>query len=141
MIPIFSIHAIFGVVEPQFTSTQIATLVDLTVAQLGLPIGPGLAAVTERPPPEDEDEEIVQAMNPGTHEINFVFDFDPNEKEYIDSEGLVSQYNIANQICSTLLFQCLSAINCTPTYFNIKITADYVDDELYEKMVKQRFNR
>lgn len=143
MFAIFSVHSTFGIVEPQFSSEQIADIVDLLATQYGLPIGPGMAVVIPRPAPENEEEEVMQAISPGTHEVNIIFDFDPNDEYLLDmlaEDNMLNKYNVANQLCSTILFGAFHALNTVPTYFHIKIGTDYVTDELYEKMRKHRFN-
>lgn len=144
MISIFSVHVTVGVVDPQFTSEQIAGLVDILLDQYGVPVGPGLAAIIERPEPANEEEEAIQAISPGTHEINIIFDFDPNSKDFTNmlyEDTMWSRYNSANVICSTICFAALKSLNCVPTYFDIKLSGDYVTEDIYEKMQKHRFNR
>jgi hypothetical protein len=143
MVSIFSVHATFGVVDPQFSSERIAELLDALAFEYELPIGPGIAAIVPRPIPETEEEEVVQAISPGTHEVNFVFDFDPNRTDFTDvlaEDTMCNRYNLANQLCSTISFAALKAVNCIPTYFEMRMSADYVTEDLYEKMKKQRFN-
>lgn len=143
MVLLFSVHATFGVVEPQFTSNQIADVVDVFASQYGVPLGPGFSAITVRPEPENEEEEVQQAVNPGTHEVNFIFDFDPNTEDFLAilaEDTMLNRYNVANQLCSTILFAAFHSLDSIPTYFNMKIVADYVDSDLYEKAKKQRFN-
>lgn len=143
MFAIFSIHSTFGVVDPQFTSGQIADIVDFLAVQHDLPIGPGMAVIVPRPAPENEEEEVMQAISPGTHEVNIIFDFDPNDEyllEILAEDNMLNKYNVANQLCSTILFGSFHALNTIPTYFHMKIGTDYVTDELYEKMRKHRFN-
>lgn len=143
MISIFSVHVTFGLVDPQFKSEMIAEIVDTYAFEYGVPIGPGLAVVIPRPEPENEEEETIQAISPGTHEVNIVFDFDPNNELFLNvlaEDTMWNRYNVANQLCATIAFAALKTLDAIPTYFDIKISADYVDDELYEKMKKHRFN-
>jgi hypothetical protein len=143
VVSIFSIHATFGVVDPRFTSEGAADLLDALAYEYGLPIGPGIAVVVPRADPENEEEEVLQAISPGTHEVNFIFDFDPNNEEFLNmlyEDTMWNRYNVTNQLCSTICFATFRAIDCTPTYFNMRISADYVAEDLYEKMKKQRFN-
>lgn len=144
MISIFSVHVVIGVVDPQFTSDQIAGLVDILLDQYGVPVGPGMAAIVERPRPESEEEEVMQAISPGTHEVNIIFDFDPNSKNFTSmllEDTMWSRYNSTNVICSTICFAALKSLNCVPTYFNIKLNGDYITEEAYEKMQKHRFKK
>lgn len=144
MLPLFSVHIIVGVVDPQFTSEEIADLIDVCAAEYGLPIGPGLAALSLRPAPENEDEEVMQAISPGTHEANIIFDFDPNDPLFLSllaNDTMWNRYNVTNQLAATVCFAAFKSIDCLPTYFNIKISLDYIEEETYEKMLKHRFNR
>jgi len=142
MIPVFSIHMTVGLVDPQFDSNEFSEILDTYALNYLAPIGPGMAALTRRPEPETEEEEIMQAISPGTHEINIVFDFDPNEENFLNmlvQDTPYNRYNIANQLSTMVCMLSLKSIDCAPTYFNIKISGDYIEDELYEKMKKQRF--
>lgn len=144
MISIFSIHAVFGVVDPQFSSEEIADLVDAYAKEYALPIGPGIAVVVARPTPEDEEEEVLQAINPGTHEVNFIFDFDPNDPLFLAilaEDTMWNRYNVTTQLATTICLAAFKCIECVPTYFNIKISGDYVNEDLYEKMKKHRFKQ
>lgn len=144
MVLIFSVHITVGVVDPQFTTDEIADLIDTFAADYGLPIGPGLAAVVLRPEPVNEDEEIMQAISPGTHEVNFVFDFDPNDPLFLSllaDDTMWNRYNVTNQLATTVCFAAFKTIEVVPTYYNIKVVGDYVEQELYEKMLKQHFKR
>jgi hypothetical protein len=141
---IFSVHFTLGVVDPQFSTDLIAELVEALALEHGVPIGCGVAVVVPRPFPNDEEEEAFQAISPGTHEVNFIFDFDPNGEGFrklLSEDTMSKRYNAANQLCSTIVLAALEDIECTPTYFSVKICGDYVDDEVYEKMKKHRFNR
>jgi hypothetical protein len=92
----------------------------------------------------NEEEEAVQSISPGTHELNVVFDFDPNDLDFrtlLAEDTMWNRYNIANQLSSTICFGALKLVKATPTYFEIKISGDYVEDGLYEKMKKHRFKR
>jgi hypothetical protein len=142
MVSIFSVHVTFGVVDPQFTPERIANVFDELTSSLKRLMGPGLAVIIPRPFPEDEEQQVIQAVSPGTHEINFIFDFDPNNSNFIDmltEDTMCERYNFANEICSDMAFAALEVVNCVPTYFEIKISADYISETLYEKMKKQRF--
>ena len=141
---IYSVHVTLGVVDPQFTTDLVAELVDALAHELEVPIGTGIAVIVPRPEPTTEEEEAYWAISPGTHEVNFVFDFDPNDELFNDmliDETMCSRYNGAIQLCSTIVFTVMREIECTPTYFNMKISGDYVEDEIYEKMRKHRFNQ
>lgn len=141
---IFSVHITLGVVDPQFTTELVAELVEAYAFEHGIPIGCGVAVVVPRPEPNDEEEEAFQAITPGTHEVNFIFDFDPNSPDFrqlLLDDTMSQRYNVANQLCSTIVLTALEDIECIPTYFTVKICGDYVDDEVYEKMKKHRFNR
>lgn len=143
MISIFSVHAVVGVVDPKFSSEDIADAVDIYAKEYGIPITHGMAVVVRRPEPEDEEEEAMQAISPGTHEANIIFDFDPNDKLFLGiliEDTMWNRYNVANQLCTTIIFAALKTLEVIPTYYNIKMSGDYVDDELYEKMKKHRFN-
>lgn len=142
MISIFSVHATIGVVDPQFKTEDIADALDIIIHEYGVPAGPGIAAVTRRPEPVNEEEETMQAISPGTHEVNLVFDFDPNGEEFLvllTEDTMLNRYNVALQLCSSICLSSLQEVNCIPTYFNIRLSGDYVDDTLYEKMKKHRF--
>lgn len=142
MISIFSVHMTVGLVDPQFTSDEFAKLLDMYAMYYSAPIGPGMTALTLRPEPENEEEEVMQAISPGTHEINIIFDFDPNEDNFLKmlvDDTIYNRYNIANQLSSMICISALKKIECAPTYFTIKISGDYIDDELYKKIRKQRF--
>lgn len=144
MISIFSVHAVVGVVDPQFKTEDIADAVDMIIYEYGIPAGPGIAALTPRPEPSNEEEETLQAIHPGTHEVNIIFDFDPNAEEFLlllEKDSMIARYNFAIQICSSICFTALQEINCVPTYFDIKLSGDYVEDSLYEKIKKHRFKR
>jgi hypothetical protein len=141
---LFSVHVVLGMVDPQFTSTDVADLIDLYSEEYNLPIGPGMAALAPRPEPENEEEEIVQAMSPGTHEVNIVFDFDPNDPLFLSliaEDTMWNRYNVANQLVSAMSLAAFKSIECIPTYFNTKISSDYVEEELYKKMLNQRFKK
>jgi hypothetical protein len=143
MISIFSVHVTLGLVDPQFTSEEMADIVDIYSKEYGVPIGPGVAVVVPRPIPEDEEQEVMQAISPGTHEVNLVFDFDPNDDMFLNilaEDTMWNRYNVANQLCTTITFASLKTLDATPTYFSIKLSGDYIENELYEKMKKHRFN-
>lgn len=144
MISIFSVHAVFGVVDPQLSPESLADLLDALAYDYQLPIGPGVSVIVPRAEPENEEEETLQAISPGTHEVNFIFDFDPNDERFLQmlyEDTMWNRYNVANQLCTTVCFAAFKMLDCIPTYFNIKISADYVPEDLYEKMRKQRFNQ
>lgn len=142
MISIFSVHVTVGVVDPQFEAEAFAEFLESYALEYDIPIGSGIAAMVVRPAPESEEEEVMQAISPGTHELNLVFDFDPNDLSLIGTyveDTIWSRYNVANQLCSTVCVAALKEVDCSPTYFSIKISGDYVEDETYEKIKKQRF--
>lgn len=142
---IFSVHMVFGIVDPQFETEEVGDIIDAIAKHYDIPITSGVAVLIPRPEPEDEEEETLQAVTPGTHEVNFVLDFDPNDEsffEHLDGDhSMCNKYNVANQICSTIAFKTFKEIGCIPTYFTIKISGDYVGEDVYEKIRKHRFNQ
>lgn len=144
MISIFSVHVTVGVVDPQFTTDDLADALDIIITEYGIPAGPGMAVITKRPEPVDEEEEAMQAISPGTHEANIIFDFDPNVEDFLAlvmEDTMLNRYNAAMQVCTTACIAALAEVVCVPTYLNIKLSGDYVDDTLYEKIKKHRFKR
>lgn len=142
MIPIFSVHATVGVVDPQFEADRFAEFMEVYAFEYDIPINSGIAAMVLRPEPENEEEEIVQALSPGTHELNIIFDFDPNHLEMLGiflEDTIWNRYNTAHQLCTAVCMASLKEVKCHPTYFNIKISVDYIEDDLYEKIRQQRF--
>lgn len=138
---IFSIHLVFGLVDPQIKTGDFISLVDLFAKENGIPITSGAAIIAPRAEPMDEEEETFQALSPGTHEINFVMDFDPNNESFLSflsEDTMCDRYNIANQLCSTITLNALKDLDCTPTYVNVKICGDYVTDEVYEKIKNRK---
>ena len=143
MISIFSVHVTLGLVDPQLTSEEIADTLDLYSKKYGVRIGRGVAVVVPRPIPEDEEQEAIQAITPGTHEVNLIFDFDPNSDIFLSmlaEDSMWNRYNVVNQLCTTITFASLKTLDSVPTYFSIKLSSDYIENELYEKIKKHRFN-
>jgi hypothetical protein len=132
---------IFGIVDPQIKTNDFVSLVDMFAKENDVPITSGVAVITIRPEPVDEEEIAFQAISPGTHEINFVLDFDPNDEffvSFLEEDTMCSRYNIANQLCSAITLNALKDLDCTPTYMTIKLCGDYISDETYEKIKSRR---
>ena len=143
MIHIFSAHVILGVVDPKYSSEEFAELVQKISYAHSIPIGSGMSAIVPRPEPMNEEEEVMQSINPGTHEINLIFDFDPNDKNFLEiliEDSMWNRYSVTNQLCTTVCFAAMKALESVPTYFDIKLSAEYVDEELYKKMKEHVFN-